>query len=101
MIFRPVSLLTMEAFLRYQLFCIYGVIFLGLWIALRSTEGEGSHTGTIINHAPLFLVAGLGVYALVSIVYGVVNMQDCPEAAVEVEKDVKEAKAAMAKKGVI
>ncbi len=91
----------MNGFLRYQLFSIYGIVFVGLWVALKSSDGKGSVAAMIINYAPVFLILGLGVYALVSIVHGVINLKDCPEAAVEVEKDVKEAKAAMTKKGVL
>ena len=88
----------MDGLLRYQQFCIYGVLFLSVWTALLYSPSS-SHP--IIQYAPLVLIAVLGVYALASITYGVVNLKDCPEAALEVEKDVKEAKAAMAKKGVI
>jgi hypothetical protein len=87
----------MISFLRYQLFAIYGITFLALWISLKSTSIDS----ILIHYAPLFLIAVLGVYALCSITIGVINLKDCPDAALEVERDVKEAKAAMVKKGII
>ena len=54
-----------------------------------------------IDYFPLWIVICLGLYAVGSIVYGVTNFVDCPGAAMEVEKHVKEAKTEMKKRGVI
>lgn len=83
--------------LRYQIFCIYTFLFLALFIALRSEAEEGS----IVDYSPLFAVMAMGAFAAFSIVNGVYNLKDCPEAALEVERDVKEAISAMSKKGII
>ena len=55
----------------------------------------------VVNYAPLWLVASIGVFAAYSIVSGVANLKDCPDAAKEIDRDVKEARVAMTKKGVI
>ena len=83
--------------LRYQIFCAYGILFLGLWIALRTENGDN----ILIDFAPLWLIIVLGIYAVTSIYRGVVNMKDCPEAAAEVDRHVKEAKEELSKKGII
>ena len=43
----------------------------------------------------------LGVYAVSSIVYGVVQCKDFPDNALEIEKQAKEAKIEMSRRGVI
>ena len=87
----------MNGMLQYQLFSLYMFLFVGLWWALRS---EADESNKAVDYAPLWLVLGIGIYAAGSIFYGVINLKDCPEAAKEVEIDVKEAIAAMKKKGV-
>lgn len=91
------SLMSEKPMLRYQIFCIYTFLFLALFIALRSEAEEGS----IVDYSPLFAVMAMGAFAAFSIVNGVYNLKDCPEAALEVERDVKEAISAMSKKGII
>jgi len=86
----------MNDLLRYQLFGMYIALVLGLWIAIRSEDSNA-----IVNYAPLWIVAAIGVFAAFSVMYGVANLPDCPEAAAEVDKDVKEARAAMKKNGII
>ena len=89
--------MVLDGLFRYQLFCLYAFLFIGLWLVLRS-EVNGN---AVINYAPLWLVAAIGVFAAYSIVQGVANLKDCPDAAKEVERDVQEARVAMKKKGVI
>ncbi len=54
-----------------------------------------------IDYFPLWILVGLAMYAIISITYGVVNFADCPDAAKEVERHVKEAKEEMKKRGII
>eukprot|EP00557_Chaetoceros_sp_GSL56_P004297 CAMPEP_0176495302 /NCGR_PEP_ID=MMETSP0200_2-20121128/10575_1 /TAXON_ID=947934 /ORGANISM="Chaetoceros sp., Strain GSL56" /LENGTH=55 /DNA_ID=CAMNT_0017893153 /DNA_START=280 /DNA_END=447 /DNA_ORIENTATION=+ len=55
----------------------------------------------MVTYAPLWLVVGIGLFAAFSILSGVANLEDCPAAAKEVERDIQEAKIAMKKKGII
>lgn len=88
--------MAIDGLFRYQLFCLYTFAFLGLWIVLKTEEDN-----LLVNYAPLWLVAGIGVFAAFSIIFGVANLEDCPAAAKEVERDIQEARTAMKKKGVI
>jgi hypothetical protein len=50
---------------------------------------------------PFWIILCLGLYAVGSIAYGVANFADCPDAAAEVERHIKEANTEMKKKGII
>ncbi len=88
----------MDLLLRYQIFCLYFFLYTGVWIAVKSEIGEES--SPIIDYAPLWAVMAIGTFAAYSIFSGVYSIEDCPEAAAEVEKDVKEALSAMKSNGV-
>jgi hypothetical protein len=92
-----IKMMALDGLLRYQLFSVYACLFLGLWLALRSKE-DGN---IVVNYAPLWLISAIGVFAVFSITRGVINLADCPEAAKEVNINVKEARVAMQKKGII
>jgi hypothetical protein len=49
----------------------------------------------------VWFIAALGLYAFISIAYGVISCKDFPEAAHEIEIQVQEAKAEMKKRGII
>jgi Dolichol-phosphate mannosyltransferase subunit 3 (DPM3) len=51
--------------------------------------------------APVWAVLVLGFYLLSLLVYGVFTYRDCPEAALELESEIKEAKIEMKRRGVI
>jgi len=89
--------MALDGLLRYQLFSLYACLFYGLWLALRSEE-EGN---VVVNYAPLWLIVALGLFAAFSIIQGVIELADCPEATKEVNRDVKEARVAMEKQGII
>ena len=55
----------------------------------------------VVNYAPLWLIVALGLFAAFSIIQGVIELADCPEATKEVNRDVKEARVAMEKQGII
>lgn len=48
---------------------------------------------------PVYIVVGFGVYSLVVIVYRVATFTDCPEAAAELEQQIKEAREDLKRKG--
>jgi amino acid transporter len=57
-------------------------------------------TKLLIQFLPLWILLFLVIYALVCILYGLAILGDFPDAAVELENEIKEAKAAMKKRGV-
>ena len=94
--------------LRYQLFLGYGVAFAAVWYAALQRKGEiasalgasASLTSIAVDMAPLWAILVLGVYAVLSVAFRVATMADYPDAADEIDMQVKEAKAALIKMGV-
>lgn len=93
--------------LRYQVFLSYGVAFLALWYAalqnkeaILEASGHPEATDLAVQWAPLWGILCLAVYAFVSIAYGVLTFEDFPEAATELELQVKEARAEMKRRGI-
>lgn len=74
-----------------------GVAFLAVWYAALSAKKENP----LVAYAPIWAVLLLGIYAVTTIAVGVINCKDFPDAASELERQVKEAKAEMKKRGVI
>jgi len=100
------------ALLRYQLFTTYLVVFLAIWKALLAQEEtilsqiplsimSVDTTKLCIQYLPLLALLSLAVYAIVSIGMSMLTFRDCPEAAKELEEQVKEAKIALKKKGIV
>ena len=98
--------------LRYQLFGTYAIAFLAIWKALLSNQEQILNmidipltTPNIIRNcitfAPIILLMCLAMYALASILFTMASFRDCPEAAKEMERQVKEAKAGLKKMGVL
>ena len=86
--------------LRYQIFVGIGVSFLSIWLAL--IKGSDSTTlNPLVLYAPVWCIISLGLYALGSIVLGLMSFKDTPEAAAEIEIQILEAKAEMKKRGVL
>jgi len=93
--------------LRYQIFLAYGGAFMALWYAaLQNKEAIEEATGypiatdLAVRWAPLWGIAGLGLYALIIIGYGMFTFGDFPEAAAELERQVEEARAEMKRRGI-
>ena len=82
--------------LRYQLFLAIGVSFLSVWYSAIQFSVD-----PLVLYAPVWGILLLGLYAVSNIAIGLVNFKDTPEAAAEIEQQVKEAKAEMTKRGVI
>ena len=109
----------MVKLLRYQIFLVYGAVFLAAWWMLLSRlpssssaggedddEGEqtvGSSTAEtiLIRFLPVWTILLLGVYAASSVIYGVITFKDTPEASAELDRQINEAKQEMTKRGVI
>ena len=106
----------MAGLLRYQIFIAYGISLLSLWYgALQNKATVHVYLDsfplssklptllkeTMVDFLPLYVLVGLAIYAAGSVVIGVVNFSDCPEAAEEVNRHVKEAEEAMKLKNII
>lgn len=68
---------------------------------MKQDESASPTVKVLIDFAPIWGIGLLGIYALSTIAYNVMTFNDCPEAAEELEKQIKEAKAEMKKRGVI
>lgn len=94
--------------LRYQVFLAYGAVFLSVWYYalqrqddLAAIENLPKIAIVAVRWAPALAVVALGVYALIWLILGVMNFRDCPEAAAELESQVKEAKKDLRRRGII
>ncbi|WKY04947.1 hypothetical protein Q1695_005729 [Nippostrongylus brasiliensis] len=54
-----------------------------------------------VLYAPVYAVLLLGIYALASVVYGVITFNDCAAARVELLQEIKEAREDLSKRKVI
>lgn len=86
----------------------WGALWMAIWYqAMQAEESlvdksplSLEATKLLIQYLPLWILVCLGVYAIATILYGLATLGDFPEAAVELEGEIKEAKAAMKKRGV-
>ena len=85
--------------LRYQIFAATGVSLLSIWLALLNHSATASNP--LVLYAPVWSVLLLGLYAIISVILGTMSFKDCPEAAAEIETQIKEAKTEMKKRGII
>lgn len=90
--------------LRYQVFASYAIAFGSIWFAVLQKEkdfevGAWGHLGLVL--APLIALVVLGLYLLLRLVTGVLSFQDCPEAAKELETQIKEARVELSRRKII
>jgi hypothetical protein len=86
----------MKTILQYQVFTLYITLMVALWVVLKE-ETESN----VVHYAPFWLVIAMTMWVIFSILRGVANLEDSPNAAAEIEKDIREAQAAMRKRGII
>jgi hypothetical protein len=86
----------MKKILQYQVFTLYISLMVALWVVLKE-ETES----TVVQYAPFWLVIAMSLWAVFSILRGVAYLENSPNAAAEIEKDVGEARAVMKKRGII
>ena len=90
--------------LRFQVFAVYAVTFFSIWymVILKKAEWELSPGALIlVDFAPIWAVVLVGLYLLSVLIIGVMQFEDCPQAAKELDSDVKAAKEEMKKRGII
>jgi dolichyl-phosphate mannosyltransferase polypeptide 3 len=88
----------MTGLLRWQIFSAYGIALASLWAYARAKADEANR---VLDWAPLWAILALAVYAGGSVVYGVATFRDCPEAATEIEQQVKEARKELKRRGIL
>ena len=94
--------------LRYQVFLFWGVLWGAIWFQALKNQDElvpksplsPDTTKFFIKLFPVWIIVALAMYAASTILYGLATLGDFPEAATELEKEIKEAKAEMKKRGV-
>ena len=91
----------MMGLLRYQLFTTYAIAFLSLWYIALQRKDEYGLSNLLVNWAPLWAVVAVGIYLLFLLVIGVVNCEDRPEAAHELELEVQAARKELRKRGIL
>lgn len=93
--------------LRYQIFSTYGVTFLSVWYyGLQHVDEWSSSSSSgivhlVVAYAPLWAILTLAVYLLTRLILGVLAYQDCPEAATEIEQQIRQAKVELKKRKII
>lgn len=91
----------MLGLLRYQIFTVYGIVLLAIWYGALQTQQGKDNPSIIVVYGPLWGIIALGIYALSSVIYGVVILKDVPDAAAEIDRQITEARAEMKKRGII
>lgn len=99
---------TSSSMLRYQIFLCWGALWAAIWYQAMNSEEtvveisplSPETTKILIQFLPLWILVSLAIYAIATILYGLATLRDFPEASAELEKEVKEAKTAMKKRGV-
>ena len=89
----------MSGLLRWQVFITYAVGFFAIWSFALSAKPDG--LSLIVDYAPVWAILMLGLYAVFSVLHGVANFRDCPDAAAEIEQQVVEARKELKRRGII
>jgi Dolichol-phosphate mannosyltransferase subunit 3 (DPM3) len=93
--------------LRYQIFLSYTAALFAFWAIALGSNGGFDHfqlktsTDIVLVFIPVWGLITLGIYLLSLLIYGVMTYRDCPEAARELESEIKEAKTEMKRRGII
>ncbi|TMS37392.1 hypothetical protein L596_004332 [Steinernema carpocapsae] len=68
--------------------------FLSVWLVLPWDY-------VLVAYAPVIVVILIGIYAVLSVLYGVATFNDCEYAKVSLQKEIQEAKADLSLKRII
>merc|ERR1711862_56956 len=86
---------------RIRIFSIIGTLLLGLYGAVYFNLIEQDYvTQQQVELIPAWAIAFVGTLCVLDIAKGVFNLDGAEEAAAELMRDIKDAKADLAKKGV-
>lgn len=88
--------------LKYQKWVSAIVVFFTLWLLLCRYAAESiadPHVLQVAQVLPMYVLVAFGAYSLGVIALSVLSVNDCPEASKELDRQVVEAKADLAKKG--
>ncbi|KAF2896355.1 hypothetical protein ILUMI_09818 [Ignelater luminosus] len=80
---------------------VFGCIFCA-WAALVTNKIENNFTKqyfSVILYSPIIFVVLFGVYAAMVVLYRTFTFNNCEEAAVELQKEIKEAREDLSKLG--
>ncbi|KAK0397817.1 hypothetical protein QR680_002283 [Steinernema hermaphroditum] len=70
-------------------------VFALFWLSLLPLDY------VIITYAPIIAIMLLGIYAVLSVLYGVATFNDCEYAKVSLQKEISEARADLAERKLI
>ncbi|KAG1685578.1 hypothetical protein DVH05_007877 [Phytophthora capsici] len=88
--------------LKYQKWLSAFVVLLAAWLLLLryvTDHVQDSHVVQVVKALPMYAIVSFGAYSLAVIALSVMAVQDFPEASKELDRQVVEAKADLAKKG--
>ncbi|OWZ09531.1 Dolichyl-phosphate mannosyltransferase polypeptide 3 [Phytophthora megakarya] len=88
--------------LKYQKWLVGFVVLLALWLLLlryAAEQDDPRALQVVVTVLPMYALVSFGAYSLAVIALSVMAVQDFPEAAKELDRQVVEAKADLAKKG--
>ncbi|KAJ8928888.1 hypothetical protein NQ314_018459 [Rhamnusium bicolor] len=78
-----------------------GVLF-AIWFCLVTNKVESNFVRenyNLVLYSPIIFVILFGLYALTVVLYRVYNFNDCEEAAVELQKEIQEAREGLTRLG--
>ncbi|KAF4315455.1 hypothetical protein BBO99_00008564 [Phytophthora kernoviae] len=87
--------------LKYQKWLVAFIALLAVWLLLLryASEQADPRVLQVVNMLPMYALVSFGAYSLGVIALSVMAVQDFPEASKELDRQVIEAKADLAKKG--
>ncbi|ETK82537.1 hypothetical protein F441_12321 [Phytophthora nicotianae CJ01A1] len=88
--------------LKYQKWLAAFVVLLALWLLLlryAADHAQDTRVLQVVTALPMYALVTFGAYSLGVIALSVMAVQDCPDAAKELDRQVVEAKADLTKKG--
>ncbi|KAL3663224.1 hypothetical protein V7S43_011633 [Phytophthora oleae] len=87
---------------KYQKWLAAFVVLLAVWLLLLryvTDHVRDPHVLQVVMALPMYAIVSFGAYSLAVIALSVMAVQDFPEASKELDRQVVEAKADLAKKG--
>mmetsp|Transcript_3488 Transcript_3488/g.4044 ORF Transcript_3488/g.4044 Transcript_3488/m.4044 type:complete len:101 (-) Transcript_3488:115-417(-) len=94
--------------LRHHVFLTRAAVCIAVWYqALKKQDDivilpliSKEYTTILIQYLPVWILITIAIYALITILYGLATLENCPEAKKDLEKEILEAKAEMGKREI-